>query len=197
MSFPKPVTAKGNDATTVTNLGRTDGERQSSGLQAFRISHYIAPSPTPPLDILASHGDRYKACAWLSVNLLSFSPYPRYPLLPGPLLHGTLLAHSLFWSFGTFVRVTSLWWDSEVLGHVCSSLCFLVYFSENQRSWIYLCLPFPQNIKTSITYRRKCCYILLIISPFETRVSSFSRAQLFVTTWTVAHQTPLSMGFSR
>ena len=63
MSFPKPVTAKGNDATTVTNLGRTDGERQSSGLQAFRISHYIAPSPTPPLDILASHGDRYKACA--------------------------------------------------------------------------------------------------------------------------------------
>ena len=32
-----------------------------------------------------------------------------------------------------------------------------------------------------------CCAVL----------SHFSRAQLFVTLWTVAHQTPLSMGFSR
>ena len=31
------------------------------------------------------------------------------------------------------------------------------------------------------------CYVL----------SRFSRVQLFVTPWTVAHQTPLSMGFSR
>ena len=28
-------------------------------------------------------------------------------------------------------------------------------------------------------------------------LSRFSRAQLFVTLWTVAHQAPLSMGFSR
>ena len=28
-------------------------------------------------------------------------------------------------------------------------------------------------------------------------LSHFSRVQLFVTTWTVAHQAPLSMGFSR
>ena len=28
-------------------------------------------------------------------------------------------------------------------------------------------------------------------------VQSFSRVQLFATPWTVAHQTPLSMGFSR
>ena len=28
-------------------------------------------------------------------------------------------------------------------------------------------------------------------------LSRFSRVQLFVTLWTVAHQTPLSMGFSR
>ena len=28
-------------------------------------------------------------------------------------------------------------------------------------------------------------------------LSSFSRVQLFVTPWTVAHQAPLSMGFSR
>ena len=28
-------------------------------------------------------------------------------------------------------------------------------------------------------------------------LSRFSRVQLFATTWTVAHQTPLSMGFSR
>ena len=29
------------------------------------------------------------------------------------------------------------------------------------------------------------------------KLSHFSRAQLFVTPWTVAHQSPLSMGFSR
>ena len=28
-------------------------------------------------------------------------------------------------------------------------------------------------------------------------LSHFSRVRLFVTSWTVAHQTPLSMGFSR
>ena len=28
-------------------------------------------------------------------------------------------------------------------------------------------------------------------------LSHFSRVQLFMTPWTVAHQTPLSMGFSR
>ena len=31
----------------------------------------------------------------------------------------------------------------------------------------------------------------------KVKVKSLSRVQLFVTVWTVAHQTPLSMGFSR
>ena len=31
----------------------------------------------------------------------------------------------------------------------------------------------------------------------ECVLSHFSRSRLFVTPWTVAHQTPLSMGFSR
>lgn len=93
------------------------------------------------------------------------------PLLPSPLLHGTFLAHPLFCSFGTFVKVTSLWWDFEVLGHVCASLCSLVYFSESHRSWLYMCKPFPQHVKTNITHRRKCCYIFFIISPFGTRAS--------------------------
>ena len=33
--------------------------------------------------------------------------------------------------------------------------------------------------------------------PFKVKVNSLSRVQLFVTPWTVAHQAPLSMGFSR
>ena len=31
----------------------------------------------------------------------------------------------------------------------------------------------------------------------KTLLSHFSRVQLFVTLWTIAHQAPLSMGFSR
>ena len=31
----------------------------------------------------------------------------------------------------------------------------------------------------------------------KVKVKSFSRARLFATPWTVAHQAPLSMGFSR
>ena len=34
-------------------------------------------------------------------------------------------------------------------------------------------------------------------SPFSRKVKSLSRVRLFATLWTVAHQAPLSMGFSR
>ena len=37
----------------------------------------------------------------------------------------------------------------------------------------------------------------LFVSPFMCMLSHFSRVRLFATPWTVAHQAPLSMGFSR
>ena len=44
----------------------------------------------------------------------------------------------------------------------------------------------PANIALSSSYHRHYCVL-----------SRFSRVQLFTTPWTAAHQTPLSMGFSR
>ena len=45
------------------------------------------------------------------------------------------------------------------------------------------------NTRQENTYAYKICFWLLL--------SCFSRVQLFVTLWTVAHKAPLSMGFSR
>ena len=47
----------------------------------------------------------------------------------------------------------------------------------------------------SCKYIRKC-HPVLFISSYE-EVKSLSHVRLFVTPWTVAHQAPLSMGFSR
>ena len=40
-------------------------------------------------------------------------------------------------------------------------------------------------------------FLLSLSSNFTWMLSCFSRVQLFMTLWTVAHQAPLSMGFSR
>ena len=40
-------------------------------------------------------------------------------------------------------------------------------------------------------------YLLCFHHSLKVKVKSLSRVQLFATPWTVAHQAPLSMGFSR
>ena len=40
-------------------------------------------------------------------------------------------------------------------------------------------------------------FLLSLSSNFTCMLSCFSRVRLFMTLWTVAHQAPLSMGFSR
>ena len=42
-----------------------------------------------------------------------------------------------------------------------------------------------------------CVYVCVCVCVCALVLSSFSRVQLFATLWTVAHQAPLSMGFSR
>ena len=56
----------------------------------------------------------------------------------------------------------------------------LKYISENVEKTIFSSPPHPY------------LYSVLVCV-----LSHFSRVQLFVTPWTVAHQVPLSMGFSR
>ena len=42
-----------------------------------------------------------------------------------------------------------------------------------------------------------CCLEILANNIMKVKVKSLSRVRLFATPWTVAHQAPLSMGFSR
>ena len=43
----------------------------------------------------------------------------------------------------------------------------------------------------------RCCVAFSLLSPLACMLSHFNCVQLFATLWTIAHQTPLSMGFSR
>ena len=70
-----------------------------------------------------------------------------------------------------------------------------------QLEWVYTVADFGfvnfQRVRkflATIQFSSKLNYPLLYSS---VKVSSLSRIQLFVTPWTVAHQPPLSMGFSR
>ena len=109
--------------------------------------------------------------------------------LPGSSVHGILQARITGWVAVSSSRGSSKPRDWTLSPAFQANSSLLSHLGSPQ--------PFPQNMKTNITHRRKCCYILFIISPFETRVSSFNCAQLFATAWTAAHQAPLSMGFSR
>ena len=50
-----------------------------------------------------------------------------------------------------------------------------------------------QKLRILKNFENKCCEYVLCI----TVVQSLSMSDSFATTWTVAHQTPLSMGFPR
>ena len=55
------------------------------------------------------------------------------------------------------------------------------------------------TIGDKCTYIYYKCYCTVFFTPCDLMhmLSSFSHVQLCVTLWTVAHQSPLSMGFSR
>ena len=63
------------------------------------------------------------------------------------------------------------------------------------------CLSFPVWIPSALLgsppKHTTCTQIFVSGSALEVKVKSLSCVQLFATPWTVAHQSPLSMGFSR
>ena len=92
--------------------------------------------------------------------------------LPGSSVHGIFQAIVLEWVVIFFSRGSSQprgWtWVSHIVDR-----CFTIWATR-------------EVIIEEIILRRKAI-----------KVKSFSHVQLFVTPWTVAHQDPLSMGFSR
>lgn len=145
-------------------------ESHPSELQASLLPsvYPISPPPPPPPSHL---GLSTKPCACLPQTSLSVQipalpiPYPQSsPTFP--LLRETVLAQPLSCTLGTCMR------DSRVLG---ACLCFALFpsvLSRELQTLILFMQTFPPNvIKTKITHRRKCSYILFIISSFETRAS--------------------------
>ena len=69
-------------------------------------------------------------------------------------------------------------------------------------------LPQKSNIKNRVNHKFPCgllthfvslmpLFLLVVFLSFHTRTCMLSHVWLFATPWTVAHQVPLSMGFSR
>ena len=66
------------------------------------------------------------------------------------------------------------------------------------RSEAFLSFGFSSfAISSFISYFNKLLYYKSLHSVVVVVSQSVSRVQLFVTPWTIAHQAPLSMGFSR
>lgn len=147
-SFPKSITGKGNEVTMVTNLGRTEVESWPSGLQGFPPSCCCNPAPPPQLPAIgASPWWLYQAVSASLQILGTPKPLPTFPqlrLCPPSVLHIWPLCEG---------HVSQL--DSKVLGGMSVLLCFLMYFPENHKPWLYLCKPFPQNVPNP-THWRKC-----------------------------------------
>ena len=69
--------------------------------------------------------------------------------------------------------------------------------NTSQIDWYQSLLPIRWNSKNCLLKKVKNLPNFLIIPMHPCVLSRFSHVRLFVTPWTVAHQAPLSMGFSR
>ena len=62
---------------------------------------------------------------------------------------------------------------------------------------MYICLALKMSLDIGCLVLKPWQLLILTLNQLEAVLSHFSHVQLFVTLWTVACQTPLSMGFSR
>ena len=114
----------------------------------------------------------------------------------------SLFLFFLFWSLISFLLLT--------LGFSCSSLssCFRCKVAapaaKSHQSCLTLCDPIegspPGSSVPGILQARILEWVVISFPSawkWKMKVKLLSHVQLFTTTWTVAYQTPLSMGFSR
>ena len=73
------------------------------------------------------------------------------------------------------------------------SLILSHHSHPDNRNWINPLLPSPLPLPWAVVL---LC-LKPVFKPLRKKVKSVSRVRLFATLWTVAHQGPLSMGFSR
>ena len=71
-----------------------------------------------------------------------------------------------------------------------NDISYVIKFQRVKAFWLKSVVIFVLHAKLSL-------YIYICIYLYACMLSHFSCVQLFVTLWTVAHQAPLSMGFSR
>ena len=128
----------------------------------------------------------------------------------GSSVHEILQARILGWvaiSFSSAIDPCSIlgWWERRGRDH--SSDTFLVTWISVLNPFVSLSPPTWSRPSTSLFYFNNILSLPLVSSSFthpsatseseKVKVKSFSRVRLFVTPWTVAHQAPPSMRFSR
>ena len=96
---------------------------------------------------------------------------------PGSSIHRILQARTLEWVAISLSRGASQPRDQTQVSHIAGRRFTLWAINSDQ-------------------FLNPVCRPLQLVF-FKVKVKSFSRVQLFTTSWTVAHQAPPSMGFSR
>ena len=81
----------------------------------------------------------------------------------------------------------------KVLHSVCQKIWKTQQWPRDWKRSVFISVPKRGNAKECSNYRT----IALISHTSKSEVKSHSRFWLFATSWTVAHQAPLSLGFSR
>ena len=94
--------------------------------------------------------------------------------------------------FFTDVLITFYW---SITALQC---CVCFYCIVKWISFMYTYIPlFWDFLPISVTTEHTPVFTALLFTIARTWVQSLNRVRLFMTPWTVAHQAPLSMGFSR
>jgi len=121
-----------------------------------------------------------------------------YPPTQAPLSIGILQARILEWVTMPFSsRFFTIWATREVLSRwyepeITNLFIYPTLFYITIFNFLISILFFLPHNNNTVSWQGRDYYLLCMCV-----LSLFSHIQLFVTPWTVAHQAPLSMGFSR
>ena len=101
------------------------------------------------------------------------------------------------------IKYTTFWYNVNILSRFCFSLAAAAA-AKSLQSCLTLCNPIDSSSQGSpipgILQARTLEWVAISFSnawKWKVKVKSLSRVQLCATPWTVAHQAPPSMGFSR
>ena len=139
-------------------------------------------SPYPPTQAPLSIGIlQARILEWVTV------PFSRGSYSPRNKTQVSCIAGRFFTIWATR-EVLSRWYEPEITNlFIYPTLFYITIFN-----FLISILFFHPHNKNTVSWQGRDYYLLCMCV-----LSLFSHIQLFVTPWTVAHQSPLSMGFSR